>query len=89
MKIIYRGNSYQVPAPIQVNCDSAPQPQYKLIYRGNTINYTPCPLVVAQEDKTDGLTVNLIYRGNTYQRQMPALQSYQKPRAINWRWQLT
>lgn len=32
-------------------------------------------------------TVALIYRGNTYERKLSTPKPYQKPRAINWRWQ--
>jgi Domain of unknown function (DUF4278) len=86
MKLTYRGNSYEVPDPIQLDSDSSEQPKIKLIYRGNTIDYVPHP-VVPEEDKTDWPTVTLIYRGNTFQRKIRPPQPYQKPRAINWRWQ--
>jgi Domain of unknown function (DUF4278) len=87
MKLTYRGISYEVPAPIQLGSDSTDQPKIKLIYRGNIYDYTPRPVVVSQEDKTDWSTVTLIYRGTTYQRQIQPSKPYQKPRAINWRWQ--
>jgi Domain of unknown function (DUF4278) len=87
MTLTYRGISYEVPAPIQLGCDSTDQPKIKLIYRGNIYDYTPSPVVVSQEDKTDWSTVTLIYRGTTYQRQIQPSKPYQKPRAINWRWQ--
>lgn len=87
MKLTFRGNSYDVPAPIQLGPDSTEQPKIKLIYRGNVFYYTPRPVVVSEEVETDEPTVTLIYRGNTYERQLHAPKSYQKPRAINWRWQ--
>jgi hypothetical protein len=31
-------------------------------------------------------TVTLIYRGVTHERKIQPLKPYQKPRAINWRW---
>jgi len=87
MKLTFRGNLYQFPAPIQLVSDSTDQPKIQLIYRGNTLDYTPRPVVVSEEVETDGPTVTLIYRGNTYERKLQPLKPYQKPRAINWRWQ--
>lgn len=86
MKLTFRGNFYEAPAPIQLVSDSTEQPKIKLIYRGNTLDYTPRPVVVSQEVETDGQTVTLIYRGNTYERKLKPLNPYQKPHAINWRW---
>lgn len=88
MKLTFRGNSYEIPAPIQLILDSREQPKIKLTYRGNTYDYTPSP-VVFEEVETDTQTVTLIYRGNTYERKLYALKSYQKPNAINRRWQRT
>ena len=87
MKLTFRGNSYEVPAPIQLGSDSTDRPKIKLIYRGNTFDYTPRLVVVSEEVETDGSTVTLIYRGNTYERKLQPPKPYQKPRAINWRWQ--
>jgi hypothetical protein len=87
MKLTYRGHSYEVPAPIQLDADSTDQPKIKLIYRGHTYQCTPCPAVVSEAVVTDGPTVTLIYRGNTYERKLQPPKDYQKPRAINWRWQ--
>ncbi|MBW4550127.1 MAG: DUF4278 domain-containing protein [Aphanocapsa sp. GSE-SYN-MK-11-07L] len=50
MKLTDRGNSYEVPAPVQQGSDATDQPKIKLIYRGNTIDYVP-PLVVSEVDK--------------------------------------
>ena len=68
-KLIYRGNSYEVPAPIPVVSNSTTQPKIKLIYRGNTFDYTP-PAVEIEEIKTDCPTVTLMYRGNIYERKL-------------------
>lgn len=88
MKLTYRGNTYEIPAPIQLGSASTYQPPIKLIYRGNTYDYTPRLLVVSPEDKTDWQTVTLIYRGNTYQRKIQPPKPDRKPRAINWRYQI-
>ncbi len=82
-----RGNSYEVPAPVQQGSDATDQPKIKLIYRGNTIDYVSPPVVVSEVDKTDWPTATFIYRGNTYQRKIQPPQPDQKPSAINWRWQ--
>jgi hypothetical protein len=87
MTLTYRGISHEFPAPTQSGSDPTDRPKFKLIYRGNTYDYTPHPVVVSEEDKTDWPTVTLIYRGNTYERKLPPPNPYQKPRAINWRWQ--
>lgn len=69
------------------NNDGRERSQHKLIYRGNTFDYIPRPVVVSAEEQTDWQTVTLIYRGNTYERKLPPPKPYQKPHAINWRWQ--
>ncbi|HEY9729825.1 MAG TPA: hypothetical protein V6D50_25530 [Chroococcales cyanobacterium] len=46
MKLTYHGNAYEVPAPIKLSSDSTNQAKIKLIYRGNTYDYTPRPAVV-------------------------------------------
>jgi formylglycine-generating enzyme required for sulfatase activity len=38
--------------------------------------------------EADRPTVTLICRGNTYERKLQPPKPYQKPHAINWRWQL-
>ena len=68
-KLIYRGNSYKVPAPIPVVSNSTTQPKIKLIYRGNTYDYTPLPVEI-EEINTDCPTVSLMYRGNIYERKL-------------------
>lgn len=87
MKLTYRGNSCETSSPIQLSSDSKDQSKLKLIYRGSTFDYTPRPLVVSEKMETEGPTVTLIYRGNTYERKLQPPKPYQKPRAINWRWQ--
>ncbi len=74
-KLTYRGNSYEVPAPILVDSNSTTQPKIKLIYRGNTFDYTPRPVVISEEIKTDCSTVTLIYRGKIYERKLRSLQA--------------
>jgi hypothetical protein len=87
MKLSYRGTSYEAPATVQPISESIAQPKIKLFYRGNTFDYTPPPVVVSEEDETDWPTVTLCYRGITYVRKIKPPKPYQKPRAINWRWQ--
>lgn len=70
MKLTYRGNFYQVPAPIQLDSHSIEQHKIKLVYRGNAIDYMPSSVVISGSDKTDCPTVNLIYRGNNYERKL-------------------
>lgn len=70
MKLTYRGNSYEVPALIQFGFNSTEQPKIKLVYRGNTLDYIPRPLVIGESDRTDCSMVNLIYRGNSYERKL-------------------
>ncbi len=86
MKFTSRSKAYEIYAPIEPGCDSTERPKIKLIYNGNTFDYIPRP-VVSQEDRADWQTVTLIYRGNTFERKLPPSKPYQKPRAINWRWQ--
>jgi len=68
-KLIYRGNSYEVPAAIPFGSNSTTQPKIKLIYRGQTF-YIPPPVEIFEEIKTDCPTVNLIYRGNIYEHKL-------------------
>ena len=77
MKLTYRGNSYEVPAPIELDYDSTEQPKIQLIYRGNSLDYIPCPVVNWELDKTDCSTVDLIYRGNSYERKLQAIAQAQ------------
>jgi hypothetical protein len=84
MRLIYRGNSFEVdvpmpkfPAYVQHNSNSANQPKVKLIYRGLTFDYVPPPVKVPEVDSTDWVTVTLIYRGNVFMRKIQPLQPYQ------------
>jgi Domain of unknown function (DUF4278) len=84
MRLMYRGNSYEVgvpipkfPAYVQYNSNSANQPKAKLIYRGLTFDYVPPPVKIPEVDSTDWVTVTLIYRGNVYMRKIQPLQPYQ------------
>jgi len=43
--------------------------------------------MVSEAVEMDKSTVILIYRGNAYERQIQSQKPYQKPRAINWRYQ--
>jgi hypothetical protein len=79
MKLTYRGNFYQVPAPIQLVSNSIEQPKIKLVYRGNAIDYLSRPVVIRESNKTDCPTVNLIYRGNSYECKLqPTFQAQSK-----------
>jgi hypothetical protein len=88
MKLTFRSNSYEIPAPILLGSASLEQPESKLIYWGHTYDYTPPPAVVSEAIVTNSSTVNLIYRGNTYERNLQTPKSHQKPHAINWRYQI-
>jgi Domain of unknown function (DUF4278) len=87
MKLASLENTYEASTPIQVDSEVTDRPKIKLFYRGNTFDYTPRPASVSEELETEGSTVTLIYRGNTYERKLQSPKAYQKPRAINWRWQ--
>jgi Domain of unknown function (DUF4278) len=88
MKLPFRGYSYEVPAPIPRGYASKNKSQMKLIYRGEVYNYTPRPVVISGAVEPEGMTVTLIYRGNTYERKLRSPKAYQEPRAINWRYQI-
>jgi hypothetical protein len=66
----------------------------KLIYRGLTFEYKshldrelPDRDTANSEDYPTK-NVKLIYRGLTFERTIPLNPIYQKPRAINWRFQI-
>lgn len=86
MKLTYRGNSYEMPAPMQSVSDSTDRPKIKLTYRGSIYYSTPHPVVVSEANR-DSKTVTLTYRGNTYDRQLSPPQPNQSSLAINWRYQ--
>lgn len=88
MKLAFRGCSYEVPDPTQPGFDSTEQPKIKLIYRALTY-YVSLPAAMASKAvETDEPTVTLIYRANTYKRKLHPSTPYQKPHAINWRYQI-
>lgn len=70
MKLTYRGNSYEVPAQVQLDLDYTEQPKIQLVYRGHTYEYTPCHAIVSEEDNADCPSVTLIYRGIKYERKV-------------------
>ena len=83
MTRIDRGISNAASAPIQAYADPVDNPKIKLFYRGIAYDYIPRPMLIAQKWWP---TVTLIYRGVTHERKIQPLKPYQKPRAINWRW---
>jgi hypothetical protein len=83
MTRIYRDISYEVSAPTQDYFTPVDNPQIKLFNRGNAYDYIPRPVLIAQKWWP---TATLIYRGVTHERKIQPLKPYQKPRAINWRW---
>jgi hypothetical protein len=87
MKLADRVTPNEPSASTQPSSDSIDQLKIKLFYRGNTFDYIPPPVMISEEDETDLPTVTLIYRGNTFVRRLHPPKPYQKPRAINWRWQ--
>jgi hypothetical protein len=66
---------------------SIDRPKVQLIYRGSVFNYTRSPITIDRTDRSNWQIVNLICKGHTYERKLPPPQPYQKPRALNWRWQ--
>jgi hypothetical protein len=83
MTRIYRGISSEASAPIRLYPNSVETPQIKLFYRGNVFDYIPRPMLIAQKWWP---TATFIYRGVTHERKIQPLKTYQKPLAINWRW---
>jgi hypothetical protein len=88
MKLNFCRHSYEFPAPLQLGFASEDQPQIKLICRGHTYDYTPRSVIVSEAVEIDRSKVTLIYRGNTYERNLKSPKFYPKPRAINWRYQI-
>jgi hypothetical protein len=80
---LFRSNTSTVPTPIELGLAPTALPKIRL--RGSIFFYTPRSIEITAE--TGATTVSLIYRGHSYNRQMPTPAPYQKPRAINWRWQ--
>jgi hypothetical protein len=61
----------------------------RLFYRGNIFDYAPPARVEPEESAVDWPIATLSYRGQSYTRKIKPPQPYQKPRAINWRWQFS
>ena len=85
MTRIYSGTSNAASAPIQAYSAPVDNLKIKLFCRGhvNAYDYIPRPILIAQKWWP---TVTLIYRGVTHERKIQPLKPYQKPRALNWRW---
>ncbi|MFM7423448.1 MAG: DUF4278 domain-containing protein [Elainella sp.] len=90
MKLTYRGHAYEISTSGQINsaADSPKPAEVKLIYRGQTYYATPRPTVVSTTSAV-GSVVTFIYRGTTYQRVIPGLQSCRPTGAINWRYRVS
>jgi Domain of unknown function (DUF4278) len=84
MRLIYRGNTYEVSAPIQLKSDSTTQPQAKLCYRGTRYESISSSVVISEVDKTDCPKATLSYRGNRYQCKISTF-SPSKTLAFSWR----
>jgi hypothetical protein len=59
----------------------------QLIYRGEIFDYTLPEIEIDHTDRSTWQVVELVYRGHAYDLKLPPQQPYQKPRALNWRWQ--
>jgi Domain of unknown function (DUF4278) len=86
MKLTYRGQSYSISAPVQINPASTDPFKTRLIYRGHAYNATPCP-AVDSATSTAGSMVTLTYRGIPYQRVLKNQKSDHPGRAIDWRYE--
>jgi hypothetical protein len=89
MNFNQRTTATAVREPTQFGFNTLNPPKTQLVYRGNTYNYTPPLRVICTADRTNWPTVTLTYRGTTYERKIQPARAYRKPRAINWRWQLS
>jgi hypothetical protein len=87
MTVTSSGDLSGVPTPNQFESKHQTRSNVKLIYRGQVFYATRRPEVAIEEVEQEGKTIELIYHGHTYQRKLPVPQPYQKPRALNWRWQ--
>lgn len=87
MKLTFRGNAYDIPAPIPFGSASTNQSKIKVIYRGHRYDYTP-PLECSEVVESGRQLVTLIYRGSTYEHTTQSSKPYQQPRAINCRYQI-
>jgi Domain of unknown function (DUF4278) len=66
----FRRNSTKIPTPIELEVDAIDLPKIRL--RGSIFFYTPRPRANQRANKTDGKTIALCYRGNTYERELTA-----------------
>jgi len=82
MNLTYRGNAYTVPTSVHSSSDCENQPKQKLIYRGQMYNYAPPAAEVPKAFAPNELTVTLIYRGVTFERQICSPKPAQTPHAI-------
>lgn len=82
MQLTYRGINYTPSTEVE-----APK-TVQLIYRGVTFNRTLNPVSPIRQSESES-PIQLLYRGVTYTCTPSPVLPYQKPRAINWRYQLT
>ncbi|NEQ54802.1 MAG: DUF4278 domain-containing protein [Leptolyngbya sp. SIO3F4] len=66
MQLTYRGNTYEMPTPVQFAPVVQDQLKIKLTYRGQQYDYTP-PVKQTKTVTSTDQAVALTYRGNTYQ----------------------
>ncbi|NEQ54801.1 MAG: DUF4278 domain-containing protein [Leptolyngbya sp. SIO3F4] len=86
MQLTYRGNTYNMTAPIQSDSVVNAQSNIKLTYRGQQYNYTP---PIALSDASASQVVTLTYRGNTYTLKLQPIQCIQESHAINGHYQVS
>lgn len=72
MQLTYRGNTYNMTAPIQSDSVIKNQPKIKLTYRGQQYDYTP-PIEQCSTVLSVSQVAALTYRGNTYQHPLPSV----------------
>ncbi len=83
MKLTYRGISYTPSTEV-----SAPKVA-QLIYRGVAVEMTFNRVArVRPAMSATGESIELIYRGLTYNCAPTPVRPYRQPRAINWRYQV-
>jgi hypothetical protein len=87
MQLLYRGIAYESDHPSTQNPKMPPQREVRLTYRGHSYDYQPQPQPVDQIVPSDVRSMTLMYRGQTYQRQVLAPRDRQPSRSINWHWQ--
>lgn len=93
MKLLYRGIPYEINnQPVQSplateTSEPTTQPKVQLRYRGSIYTYqTPSqPQLVAEADFPNVRIIDLMYRGQTYQRK--SLVPAQQADLQDWHWQ--